>query len=348
MNQILRALVGSWKRSGKRPAVARSYRPSIESLEERLVLSTSSASIHAVKDLFGESHVFYINKADHKFYMHDVHGYHLLSGAYTVNSFSAGLDRTGHADVFINDGLNHMWEWDSSGWHQLNEPERMTGFAAVKGGRLYAVGADRALWQYTTPYTIVKPIFNITIHIGGWVRLDGPGAVMSIDAVTDAAGRDAVFAIRGDGSFQERFNGAWKKLLADHSIRFGFSAGTDLSGNADVFVLTLGGNALWRYTNSGWTWLDRDDFQTFSQGVTVTLSATDGGQVYFIDNSGRVEKYDALGAWHYLGGVGAPGHSTELSAAASNDVYTVLREDSSGWERTAGVWTQWAPAGVVQ
>ena len=39
--------------------------------EQRQTLSTSSASIHAVNDLFGNSAVFYNNKVDHAFYVRD-------------------------------------------------------------------------------------------------------------------------------------------------------------------------------------------------------------------------------------------------------------------------------------
>src|SRR5262245_23754655 len=100
----------------------KSFKPTFENLEERQVLSTSSASIHAVKDLFGHSEVFFINKVNHAFYMHDSTGNHLLSGANTVKQFSAGLDSTGHADAFITAGDNSIWEWNSSGWHKLYEP----------------------------------------------------------------------------------------------------------------------------------------------------------------------------------------------------------------------------------
>jgi hypothetical protein len=253
----------------------------------------------------------------------------LLSGANTVKSFSAGLDGTGHADAFVIAGDNSMWEWNSSGWHKLYEPERMTEFAAVKGDRVYAVGADRALYEYSPPFTIFG------IHLGGWQRLDGPGAVQSLDAVTDAAGRDAVFAIRGDGTFQERFNGQWQFLSGAYSIQRGFSAGTDLNGNADVFGLDAG--QLWRHTTGGWTALG-------APNTVKTLSATDAGQVAFITTGGKLEKFDGNGNLHVLDTVSS---YLEVSAAASNDVYVTIW-NFSGWERTGGgVWNQWSPAGTV-
>jgi hypothetical protein len=328
---LLRKLVGA--SSWARPSTARRTRParlSFDILEERQVLSTSSPSIHAVLDNFGHSEDFFINKANNAFYEHDAGGTHLLSGANTVKSFSAGLDSTGHADAFVIAGDNSMWEWNSSGWHKLFEPERMVEFAAVKGDRAYGVGADRALYEYSPPFTIFG------LHFGGWQRLDGPGAVQSIDAVTDKLGRDAVFAIRGDGTFQERFGGAWQFLSGANTIQRGFSAGTDLNGNADVFGLD-GANQLWRRTTGVWTKLG-------APGTVKTISATDAGQVDFITTGGKLEKFDGAGALHVLDTVST---YLEVSAAASNDVYVTIW-NSSGWERTGGgVWNQWSPAGTV-
>jgi hypothetical protein len=311
--------------SRKRPSASprqRSFRPSFDNLEERQVLSTSSPAIHAVTDNFGHSEVFFINKQNHAFYEKDASGIHFLSGANTVQFFSAGVDPSGHADVFVNDGLNHIYEYNGGAWHRLFEPERMTQFAAVKGGRLYAVGADKALWEY-------GPSF-------GWFRLDGPGAVQSIDAVTDKFGRDAVFAIRGDNTFRERFNGSWQFLSGAFTIQRGFSAGTDLAGNADVFGLD-GTNQLFRHTTTGWTALG-------ARNTVKTISATDAGQVDFITTGGKLEKFDGSGNLHVLDTVSS---YLEVSAAASNDVYVTIW-NFSGWERTAaGVWNQWSPAGTV-
>src|SRR5262249_53469316 len=162
--------------------------------------------------------------------------------------------------------LGHLFELSSTGLRQLNEPEAITQFAAVQGGRVFAVGVDEALWLYRPP---------VGHNFGGWQRLDGPGAVKSIDAVTDTLGRDAVFAIRGDNTFQERFNNQWLFLSGANTIQRGFSAGTDLNGNADVFGLD-GINQFWRHTTSGWTPLG-------ARNTVKTISATNLGQVVFID-----------------------------------------------------------------
>lgn len=328
---LLRKLLGTSSRV--RPSVARrprSTRLSFDNLEERQVLSTSSPTIHAVTDNFGHSEVFFINKVNHAFYEKDAAGTQMLSGANTVQSFSAGVDSTGHADAFVIAGDNSMWEWNSAGWRKLYEPERMTQFAAVKGDRVYAVGADKALYEYSPPFTIFG------FHFGGWQRLDGPGAVQSIDAVTDSSGRDAVFAIRGDNTFQERFNGSWQFLSGANTIQRGFSAGTDLAGNADVFGLD-GVNQFWRHTTGGWTKLG-------APNTVKTISATDSGQVDFITTGGKLEKYDGFGTLHVLDTVSS---YVEVSAAASNDVYVTIW-NYSGWERTGGgVWNQWSPAGTV-
>ena len=278
-------------------------------------------------DSSGHSEVFFINKQNHAFDMHDAGGVHQLSGAYTVQSLSAGVDSAGHADAFVTAGDNSIWEWNSSGWHKLYEPEHMTQFAAVKGDRAYAVGADGALYEYSPPYTIYLPPYGIPIHLGGWQRLDGPGAVQSIDAVTDAKGYDAVFAIRGDGSFQELYQGGWHWLSGATTIHKGFSAGTDLSGHADVYGVA-GDNSFWKWDN-GWARLA-------NAGVVSQFSATNNGQCWYLAPGGSLNKFDGNNSVHNVWN----GSFTQVSAAASNDVY-VVNWDKTLWERTGGgVWHQ--------
>jgi hypothetical protein len=334
MFSLLNRLVGRTKSSTRRvarPGPARRACPTLEVLENRELLSaTSSLAPHAVKDRFGYSEVFYVRQTDHSFYMRD-NGRHQtwkVAGG-MPSAFSAGLDSKGQADVFYTTANGSMWEWNYGNSKDLGAPESMVEFAAVKGDRVYAVGADRALWEYSPPITILG-----FLHRGGWQRLDGPGAVQSIDAVTDAGGGDAVFALRGDGSFQERLGGKWH-YLTEPGIKRGFSAGTDSAGNADVFCIDAG-NQLYRHTST-WSRLS-------GPNTVRTMSATDSGQVVFIDKAGKLKKYDSLGALHVLDSVST---YLEVSAASSNDVYVTIW-NHSGWERTGGgVWNQWSSAGTV-
>src|SRR5262249_15538966 len=106
-------------------------------------------------------------------------------------------------------------------------PETMIEFAAVKGDRVYAVGADNAMWEWSPPRTIGF------FHFGGWQQLSGPGTVKYLDAVTQTSGYDAVFAIRQDGSLQKFSQGSWQWLAVPNyfvNSYYSFSAGLDTNG----------------------------------------------------------------------------------------------------------------------
>jgi hypothetical protein len=253
-----------------------------------------------------------------------------------VQAFSAGVDSSGHADVFIEGSDNSMWEFNSQVFQDLNAPEKMTGFAAVKGDRLYAVGADNAMWEYSPPY-----IWFFRGHIirgGGWVELSGPGTVQFLDAVTQSSGVDAVFAIRQDGSLQEYSQGSWQWRAVPNYFTVGywsFSAGLDTNGNADFFGLSNYNDQLWRWTSAGgWASLGSPD-------TAWWISATTNGQVDYIGFDGSLHKFDSSGTRHDM-----PNGNltfTELSGAASNDLYVVTADWSSTlMERGGGnQWTTW-------
>jgi hypothetical protein len=297
------------------PVAAKSQRPTrlgLETLEERKVLSTASANIHAVTDAYGHSAVFYIDPNNHAFYEVDAyHGKRMLSGANTVQSLTAGVDSHGYADAFVKAGDNSFWEYNYRGWHQVLGPNYVKDFAAVKGDRVYFENWDDSLWQFQ--------------DLHGFHQMSGPGTVQTLDAVTDNLGRDAVFAIRGDHSFQELFQGSWHQLSGAYTIQKGFSAGTDTAGNADVYGVA-GDNSFWKWDN-GWARLA-------NAGVVSQFSATNSGQCWYIAPNGSLNKFDGNNNVHNVWN----GSFTQISAAASNDVY-VVNWDKSLWERTGGgVW----------
>src|SRR5262245_62152444 len=121
----------------KRPQAARL---GLEALEDREVLSTASASMHAVLDARGNSALFYINPQNQAFYEKDAyHGVRQLSGPYTVQKFTAGQGAEGYADAYVLGGDGSLYQWsESKGWVDLIDQANITEFCAVKGGRLYA------------------------------------------------------------------------------------------------------------------------------------------------------------------------------------------------------------------
>jgi hypothetical protein len=308
------------------PARSHSVKPTLEALEERAVLSTASASIHAVNDAFNNSAVFYINRQDGAFYERDAyHGTRELSGPGTVQTFSAGVDRNGYADAFVKAGDNSFWEYNNNtGWHEILGPNYVYSFAAVKGDHVYFQNWDNSLWQYTNG--------------AGFHELAGPNSVLSIDAVTDNHGADAVFAIGTNHTFGEYYGGYFYQLSGAYTIQAGFSAGVDKNGYADVYGLA-GDNSFWEH-NSYLGWRELSGPNTIK-----AISATFNEKVDAIAADGTLIKYDQNGTRivQYSGS-----YFTEVSAARDNDVYTAIW-NNSGWERTGGgVWNEFAAPGTVK
>jgi hypothetical protein len=293
----------------RKPSRKSSFKPQFESLEKRDALSASSAAIHAVADAHGNSAVFYINEQNHAFYEHDPYnGTRMLSGPNTVQSFSAGLDTNGYADVFVKAGDGSFWEFSDQrgGWLKLLNPGAL-------------------------------PFWN-------WWQVPGSGSVSALDAVTDTSNRDAVFVKNTNGTFGEFYKGNYTQLAGTINILWihipvvnSFSAGLDQNGNADVYASFWTGSL---EKNVGGTWT-----YVAASGTYTQFSATDAGQVWFLDKNGSLEKYDAQGNLHDV----YNNAFRSISAARSNDVYGVDFVDDSLWERTGGgVWHEISGPGTVK
>ena len=315
------------------PIRKRSFKPGFEALEKREVRSVSTPFIHAVAETGGTSAVFYINEQNHAFYEHDAfYGTRELAGPNTVQSFSAGVDLNGRADVFVKDGDGSFWEYSDfrGGWQELLGPNVVQTFAAVKFERVYVQYMDDSLHEFDGA-------------INQWTQIAGKGTILAIDAVTDAQNNDAVFVLKHDDTFGEFYDHAYQQLAA--AVHRGgdtfpwtstFSAGTDLNGNADVYAKNYLGTF---EKNVGGVWS-----KVAAAGAVGQFSATDNGQVWFIASNNWLEKYDGYGVLHDVDN----GDNLSISAAASNDVFVVNFDDSL-WERTAeGVWSEWSGPGTVQ
>jgi hypothetical protein len=324
----------------RKPARKATFRPRIETLEAREVLSASSLAIHAVADNFnsGNSAVFFMGQRDHVLYEHDsTHGTRALTGPHAaanfapkgVQSFSAGQDVNGVANVFAKATNGAFLEFWEGSWHNLHAPQSVESFAAVNGDRAYAILHDRSLWEV-----------DLTRPFNPWHKISG-GPVQSLDAVTDRNNLDSVFVLNGNGTFGQfhqtspaSFSFTYTQLAGTLHLRnfslpvvTSFSAGTDVNGNADVYATFFFGQL---EKNVGGTWT-----VVAPAGTAKQYSATDNGQVWFIASNSGLSKFDAFGTRH---DVDTRPIFTSISAAHSNDVYTVLKNGSI-WERTGGgVW----------
>jgi hypothetical protein len=339
---FLKSLFARFGGENRGPAQPRQVKLNLEDLEERMVLSGDSLLIHAVTDVNNNSVVVYRNQQDGGLYMRDPYwGAHQLLGAASsgggpLRSFSVGLDVYGYADVWVKASDTSFWEWRYwTGWEEVLGPGNVGAFAAVMGDRVYFGEGDGSLWGFAR---------GVGLH-----QLDGAGAVasidLSIDAVTDNFGQDAVFAdhpFNGPfpGYFGEYYNGGYQFL--NGTAPRAFSAGVDITGHADVYFAT---NTSLLEDNS---YLGRLRVLDANAGIVYQLSATSNEEVYVLvfpplaSDQKALNVYDQNGTKFNL----TTFNFTEISAANNNDVYTVI-SDKSGWEVTGGYWSTYGASGTV-
>jgi hypothetical protein len=360
MTRLLSKLFGKTGTTRNAPTRTRTAKLTLEALDDRLVPSTASASIHAVAENSGNTAVFFINRQSHAFYESDASaGTRQLSGPGTVQTFSAGTGADGYADVFVKAGDNAFWEHTSSGgWSEILGPGNNVGsFAAVRDGGVYFLNWDNSLWYYSDAQRFHE--------------LVGPGAVQSVDAVTEAPG-DAVFVIRGDNTFgmyksnfANPYGPSWyyTPLSGAGTVRPGFSAGLDSNGYADVFVVKSDGT-FWEYDSghdsyynvgNGWPNTGSPWRQFASAGVVKAFSAgfdgcvdvipvsTTHGTLLQFDDDGMQETLATVGSFTEISLAGLP--TFEYNGAGRTfDVY-LANWDYSGWD-LAGVGPYWSGAGA--
>jgi hypothetical protein len=355
MNPLTKILNGfhSAPSSSRSAAKRTSVRLGVETLEDRMMPSASSFNLHAVLQPNGGSAAFFRSPVNDAFYEKTPSGSLVqISGSHTVKDFSAGLDVNGNADVFARQApiysgagtVYSLFEHDPAGWHKLNEPITMLNFAAVKGGRCYSIGSDHSLWEYTPSFTTTIYYRNIPLKYtvpARWTELWGANAVWGIDAVTQKSGIDAVFCEGGDGRLEMYSQGNWQMLAAGDAngnpVFNSFSAGLDLNGYANVWMVTNGnwsgdhdGNPSLAVWDSVWTSKQDDPL--------LTISATTDGQVFVLHPEGalfEVSEYTMDGP--LVPGSQGIGTITDIAAAGSNDAFVVtaggyLKEHTTaGW-----------------
>jgi hypothetical protein len=294
------------------------FKPHLEALEMREVLSASSAAMHAVAPPAGhptQQNVFYIDQTTHL--LKD--GSIALNGKANtpsgVQALSAGHDPLGFADVFVTAGDGSFWRFNEGNWTKMLGPNQVKSFAAVDGGRVYAIFQDNTLHEFNG---------------SSWLQVPGSGTVKALDAVTDTGNCDTVFVLSMDGSFWDfsQFKPGSTFLtdkLANSSMIsriVNFSAGTDSIGRADVYATFLSPfqakESLYKIgvggSVNGWTFVaDASNIRQFS--------ATDHGAVWVNTSDGSLYEYDTFG--HIQNKLGESVFALSLSAASSTDVYFV-------------------------
>jgi hypothetical protein len=323
----------------------RSVKLGVETLEDRMMPSTSSMAVHAVfQPATNTSSAFFVRAFDQAFYQTTPNGnLSKLAGPSEVAYFSAGLDPSGHAAVFAKFSDGSMWEHDSSGWTNLNQPMPMLQFAAVNGDHCYFEGQDHSLWEYSPEHTVLRVVQGhvIVAHTGGWQELWGANAVWGLDAVTQNNGVDVVYVKGGDNGLRSYSQGAWKDIDTPgyNGPAFkafnSFSAWLDDSGNANVTLVETDGSVL----------MVGDLYQRWIPQVNPydNVHATTGGIAYVVNTSGDgpvLQVINGNGSTFNFNNLPFTGLS-QMDVAAPGDVYVV---DGAGhvWELVNGVnWVQY-------
>jgi hypothetical protein len=344
---MMRSLTARFARQlfahSKKPSRTPTFQPQIESLERREVLSVSSPLPHADSAIAWDparERIFYINRSDHALYVAtaDTKGYltpWVLSGwshaPASVQTLSAGHGGSnGNDDVVVEAGDGSLWEdtfllrgttiSQMLNWKELLGPGQVQSFAAVDGGRVFAIFSDGTLHRFDGV---------------SWSVVPTRGTVKALDAVTDKFGHDTVYVLNSDNTFGEvtylpavfltgptsmavarttslipgpgsgirvsLSQPHYTQLAPAHFIAFGrwistfpevinFSAGTDANGYADVFATWWTGDLFKNVGNTANGWSLFAVARTFQE-----YSAIDRGHVWITSGTGVLTLYTAPG-----------------------------------------------------
>jgi hypothetical protein len=329
-------MLSSRKNRSMKPA-ARSFRPSVESLDARELPSAASGALHAVAPTPGitrDADYFYIDRATGLLHEGQLT---LNGGAGTptgIQTLSAGHDALGRPDVFVKAGDNSFWEFQEGKWTRLRGSNVVKTYAAVDGGRAYAVLFDNTLQEFDG-------------H--NWTQVPGSLLSTSVDAVTDKAGDDHVFAMALDGDFwqyDEIIAGSPQFLANEINIGnsktriVDYSVGLSAWGSAEVyasFQTLFGPKNLYENAHgsaNGWQFvMNGSGYKSFS--------ATDNGAAWIAAPSGAVYEVDQFG--HPGNLLGTFAAASYVSAASSTDVYFVAADHTiSEWlfDPSIKAWTE--------
>jgi hypothetical protein len=242
MFRFLKNLTGS---SSARRTSSRSnhrFRPSLESLDGRILPSTTGL-LSSVTDNTGAK--AFVVGGDWHLYLNDGRWHDLgvptiepgnpnfVQGQW-IGNISASLDANGNADCFVTDQLGYLWLWSRSGWKQcesqyeLSPTEGWPGrhsinlFSATEQNEVFAVfrGSNQVMY------------YNANLNT--WHSFGSPPDQGTIDQISSTAG-SAVFV-----------HTSYSLPVTYRGITFQMNA-------SDVYnVMGAWGTGIWTNTNAPW------------------------------------------------------------------------------------------------
>jgi Calpain family cysteine protease/Tectonin domain len=313
----------------------RSFRASLEAVENRTLLSTLSAiswggtsvlhdvasalvagptagAVHGAISTIGigstagstQSAVFAIG-TDGAVYMNkDATGFVSLGG--DVQQISAGFDSAGNPEVYAIGSDDAVWvnHLNGAGWTSLGGD--VTAISATADNTVYAIGSDGAVW----------------VNSGsGWTDLGGNlfnsiGLINSISAGLTASGSPEVYATWAHSVLANSGSG-WTDLGGDVLA---------ISATADTTFYAIGSDdAVWVNSGSGWASLGG-----YAKAISAGTTATGSPEVYAI-GGGNAAYVNTGNGWTDLGG-----YVTEIAGTTHSAVYARGEVVSSIYASSSG------------
>lgn len=206
---------------------------------------------------------------------------------------------------------------------------------AVNPGTLTATGGGSSVFTLT-------PSQSLALYNNGTWQTIG-NYVEAISSVTQANGQAVLFAELTNGSlFRFSTQSGWQQIGGTGSI-MSLSAGTDLNGNADVFVLTTA-DQLTYWTTNGWA-----PAPIGGTGTIESIAAMNGGRVAAVATDHSIFEFDPHFGWLRFTGADFGQTISAAPTSSGSAVLYVVTLNGGLWQHIdATGWTQIGSATTIQ
>lgn len=297
------------------------FRPSLEALETRCLLSSSSSPSlptggvsHDVVTVGSSSTLFALTTSN-ALYLHiDATGWAALGQ--NIIAVSASAEASGNIVAFALTADHALARYDaSSGWQMIGAPNTIqsissgtdqngradvfvttstgmfTEYSFSNGWLSGALGAPGTILSWDAlkgdGVVVVTTSHQVLEHDDqfGWFPLSGAGFAQSVSASTDGKGNLALFATTPEQGLYCLLNGGGWAAIGSAGTIAGVTAGSDSSGQAMAAVLTTAGDLLEYDSAAGW-------FVVHPPGPVTEANATGFDRIYFLLSDGSVFGHD--------------------------------------------------------
>jgi hypothetical protein len=339
MNWLAHLFVQKAKPSPRktRDSARRLARPSLEALEERQLLSATSAITYTPAGSTIPAHVLYAIDSRTRRLTEYVNSRPVQSpggtlGGPGLTAVSASIDqKTGNPEVFALAADHSLWLYSlAGGWRSLGGSD--TEVSAERDGRAFVVDSSNLVRVYNADGTVQAlgaPAYSY--DAGDWgsgTYVYAFGISAGRAALTSSTLQDVVYAIGPDGGIYANAGAGWQVVDNNHSF-------SQLSATQDgsVYALDNAGNLYqdsWtQLSTGGGTWVSHTLPGPGSGNYYTQISAgTDlkgNDLVYAVDKYSYLWEAHSRGAWaiHWHGSSGFVIRVTDISGTDGGRFYFV-------------------------